>query len=425
MAETVTEDKVPDPLAEARQLLDDGMLEKCLARLKAYWLEHSDDAEAARMFAELMSEAGRIELSTKLTRLTELLQEKEAETKPDPENNDLALALFEAGFGLIDVRQHEIAVMLLKRSLSLMPDEPTVNYEIAFSLMSLSKFDEAIAYFKQAAVDGDDFDTVLNLSVCYTLTRRIAPAKEMIDKLATLAHDEDEQRELQHRKIVLKRLETMGNKATLSPRDWLYILYGGILLRTNPENESKKEDLKSIASTLLILKGLLEGLRIEFEAVEFYNPNARPLARILAGLMDIPFDSYKGPDRPDRALLILAWATDIIGPHQVFVEHLETRSLFTYGLTWNEPLPVAAEITGCLADETIMPWEEGSRSENIDDIVKKILNLARDLESDPDIIKETQDAVEYYDSKRELTVLNNWAIFPDRPEYTAEVQRQN
>ncbi len=419
-----------------------------MACLKPYWLKHESDTRAIGMFGELMKEAGRNEVARKLIRLTELLDAKSASTSatadasatgqsPAPDTvpaqpdgltlassseDDIPYALFEAGFGLIDLRQHELAVMLLERCLKLMPNEPTVNYEIAFSLMSLSRFDEAIAHFKLAILDSEDFDTILNLSVCYTLTRRIAEAKGMIEKLAGLAHDEDEQRELNHRKIVLKRLELLGNKQTLTPRDWEFVLYGGILLRTGEAHSHQKEDFNSIASTLAILKGVLEGLRIEYEAVEYYNPNARPLARILADLMEIPCDSYKGPHRPDRALLVIAWATDIIGPHEAFIEHMHTRSIFSYGLTWNEPLPVAPEITGLLADDTIMPWEE-ARSESIDEIVAQILERARDLDCDPDILRETQEAVAYYDSKRELLVLNNWTTFPDRPEYTAEVQR--
>ena len=456
MSETTSEEQVPEPLLEARRLLDEGMLEQCMACLKPYWLKHESDTRAIGMFGELMKEAGRSEVARKLKRLTELLDAKTgadtdaksgaagdggaiaaagAAASPDTvpastdeqtfgntSEDDIPYALFEAGFGLIDLRQHELAVMLLERCLKLMPNEPTVNYEIAFSLMSLSRFDEAIAHFKLAMLDSEDFDTILNLSVCYTLTRRIPEAKAMIEQLAGLAHDEDEQRELQHRRIVLKRLELLGKKQTFTPRDWQFILYGGILLRTGDEHIHQKEDPMSIASTLAILKGLLEGMRIEFEAVEYYNPNARPLARILAELMEIPCDSYKGPHRPDRALLILAWATDIIGPHEAFVEHMQSRSVFTYGLTWNEPLPVAPEIAGLLADDTIMPWEE-ARAESIDGIVAKILERARDLDCDPDILRETQEAVEYYDSKRELLVLNNWTTFPDRPEYTAEVQR--
>lgn len=443
MTETTSEEQVPEPLLEARRLLDEGMLELCLATLKPYWLKNELDTRAIGMFGELMNEAGRNEVARKLKRLTELLDAQANDTSPEtvatpeavqktsnggansenePSRDDIPYALFEAGFGLIDLRQHELAVMLLERCLKLMPNEPTVNYEIAFSLMSLARFDEAIKHFKFVLQDNEDFDTVLNLSVCYTLTRNIAEARKMIEKLATLTHEEDEQRELQHRRLVLKRLELLNTKQTFTPRDWQFVLYGGILLRTGNDHVHQREDIMSIASTLAILKGLFEGLRIEFEAVEYYNPNARPLARILAELMEIPCDSYKGPHRPDRALLILAWATDIIGPHQAFIEHMQSRSVFAYGLTWQEPLPVAPEIAGLLADDTVMPWEE-SRAESIDDMVAKILERARDLDCDPDILKETQEAVEYYDSKRELLVLNNWTTFPDRPEYTAEVQR--
>lgn len=430
--ESIIEEQIPEPLQEARRLLDEGMYEQCSVCLKDYWLEHENDSRAINLFAELMKEIGRSEVARKLTLLAELLDSDSKETtqktttsssEATSATSELAYALFEAGFGLIDLRQHELAVMLLDRCLTMMPDDPTVHYEIAFSKMSLSKFDEAISHFKHALDDNEDFDTILNLSVCYTLLRKIPEAKQMIEKLSELTHDDDEKHELAHRRIVLKRLELLKNKQTMTPRDWQFVLYGGILLRTGSEHVSKKEDFASIASTLAVLKGVLEGLRIEFEAVEYYNSNARPLARILAELLDVPSDNYKGPHRPDRALLVMAWATDIIGPHQAFVEHMESRSIFAYGLSWNEPLPVAPEITGLLADDSFMPWED-THTEPVDHIISKIVARARDMECDPDILRETQDAVEYYDSKRELLILNNWTKFPDRPEYTAEIQRQ-
>jgi hypothetical protein len=68
-----------------------------------------------------------------------------------------------------------------------------------------------------------------------------------------------------------------------------------------------------------------------------------------------------------------------------------------------------------------MPWAEGSKTINEDKIVSQILDRARLLESDPDIVRCSQEAVEYYDSKRNLIVLNNWEAFKHRPEYTAEI----
>jgi hypothetical protein len=172
---------------------------------------------------------------------------------------------------------------------------------------------------------------------------------------------------------------------------------------------------------LLIVKGILEGMRIEYEAIEYYNTAARPLARVLAELMEVQCNSYMGPDRPDRALLLLTWAPEIIGPHGAFIEHLETRSIFAYGLNWAEPLPVAPEICGRLAHMTPVPWTETSKEQSEDKIFDSILQSARTLESDPEIIKKIQDAVQYYESKQPLLVLNNTKAFPNRPEYTAEI----
>jgi hypothetical protein len=160
---------------------------------------------------------------------------------------------------------------------------------------------------------------------------------------------------------------------------------------------------------------------MEFEVIEYYNPVSKPLARILSELMQLPFDSYKGPDRPERALLVMARATDIIGPHKAFIDTSEKRTLFAYGLPWREPLPLTPDIVGCLANEFPMPWSEHLRDGSVDEIVEQILAKAQHLDCDPEILKQTHQAVEYYHLKREWLALGHHEKFSERPEYTAEI----
>ena len=188
---------------------------------------------------------------------------------------------------------------------------------------------------------------------------------------------------------------------------------------------------------LALLKGLLDGLYVDFEVVEFYGSQSRPLARALAELLEIPFDSYKGPDRAEKALLTMTWASDIIGPHRSFANTEERRSLFCYSLTWDEPLPLVPEIVGCLGYDEPMPWRNQNSSiatadsvsvfdeQEFDNVVessyKSILYNARDLEGDPSMIHSVQEAVDYYTDKTSLLMLGNSSIFPYRSEYTAEL----
>ncbi|MGH9550076.1 MAG: hypothetical protein ACRD3W_11905, partial [Terriglobales bacterium] len=171
----------------------------------------------------------------------------------------------------------------------------------------------------------------------------------------------------------------------------------------------------------LVLRGLIEGLRIELEVIEYYNPQSRPLARLLAESMELPCDSYRGPDRPDRALLVMASAADIIGPHDAFIETSDQRIIFAYGLPVREPLPLVPDIVGCMIDPCTMPWDEKARGANLDKLIASMLDKTRHLELDTEILRQVQDAVEYYDAKRELLLCGNNDKFPERPEYTAEI----
>ncbi|MBA3994558.1 MAG: hypothetical protein C0469_13600 [Cyanobacteria bacterium DS2.3.42] len=405
-------------LVAAQKLLDDGKLEECLAAVKTYWLKYPEDPQAVMLFARLMNDAGRTDLAGKLERLSNALSSESAANSL----NDLTSDLFESGHGLIDVRQHELAAMLLERCLNVHPNEPVINYELGFSLMSLGRFHQATKYFEKAREKEGDFDTNLNLAVCYSLTRRIDEAKGMLKGLEDLAQEDDEKKELAHRKTVLKRLERMQSKSVFTYRDWLYILYGSVLLRPQIEKGKTIEGPQKIAMTLALLKGLFLGLRVDVEIVEYYSTYSRPLAKIFADLLSVTADSYKGPNRPERTLLMMSWAADIIGPHRSFMENNYQRLLFAYGLPMQEPLPVTPDVVGAFMEELYMPWSENvQKGTNTDSISESIVEKALALETDPDFINQIEETVTYYDERREFLVLGNSSLFPERPEYSAEV----
>jgi len=442
--EELNDQETPLTLKEIRDLLSEGQTEKSVALLKRYWLEHPDDADAADLFSNLMKDSGRSELSDRLSKLAKRLSSEAESEEVASEGGQESQAkeslnaqeLFEAGFSLIDARHHELAAMLLNKCATLVPEEPVVNYELGFALMSSKRFDQAAGYFERAIEKFADFDTYLNLIACYSMLRRLDDAQNMIEKVEGMPLESEQLRELAHRKVVVRRLRTLSSKPTLSTRDWLYALYGAILLRPGLQSASNKEDVASIGAVLAILKGVMEGLRIESEVVEFFGAQSRPLAQALGELLEIPIGGYKGPGRAERALLTLSWASDVIGPHQAFTENSDRRAIMAYSLSWNEPLPVMPDIVGCLGFEDPMPWNEfGSITADaesnpladhefkahVEEKYKAILQNARDLESDPGILHAVQEALDFYVGKEDLLVLANSKAFPRRSEYTAEV----
>jgi len=421
-------------LEKARQLLSSGAYQESLSLVKAYWLKHPDDPDAISLLSELMKEGGRSELSQ---RLEKLLGRLPAKTSYENMAGAGPQELFEAGFALIDARQHELAAMLLKRCATLIPEEPVVNYELGYALMSLRRFDKAIPYFTTAAAKEPDFDTLLNLAACYTMTRQLQAAQATIAAIAKLDLDNEQSSELEHRKVVLRRLNSVPEMEELSVRDWMFILYGAVLLRQGKRDEISKEDAITIGTTLALLKGLLDGLGVEPEVIEFYGPQSRPMARAIAELLEIPFDSYKGPTRPEKALLTMTWASDIIGPHKSFTQSDERRAIFSYALTWDEPLPIVPEIVGCLAHEEPVAWQPSTSTsasadgstvfdqEEFDNKAeasyKSMLYHARDLESEPSIIQSIQEMLDYYSDKTSLLMLGSASTISSRSEYTAEL----
>lgn len=421
MPESSPASNVESDVSRAKRLIDGGELEEALSILTGYLLTSPADTDAFDLLVRILEEAEREDVAKKLRNLSAKISATVSGGELPFADKAMVEPLFEAGYALSDVRQFELAAKLLKTCLDIAPTEPVVKYELAFALMSLKRFEEAIPYFEQAARELKDFDTYLNLGVCYTLTRRLDKAKDALDALSSYVTADDERKEMAHRKTVLKRIGSLGPRTALSARDWSYALYGSILLDPATRKGPAPVDNYAIARMLLVLKGLLEGMRHEVEVIEYYSTHSKPLARIMGELMELPSDSYKGPDRPDKALLIMSWAADIIGPHEAFMDTSERRAIFAYGMPWKEPLPLVPDIIGCLADECSMPWHGANRQGSLDQTVQTILDRARDLECDPEILRQAQEAVEFYGLKKELVLLGNTELFSQRPEYTAEI----
>lgn len=422
-------------LRQAELLLEAGDRAGSFLLAKDHWLNHFYDQAAILLLGQILASSNKRDLADKLKQLAQ----------SGTEQANYSRLLFEIGYMFIDEREFELAAMVLKRCTESAPAALDAHYEMGFALMNLRKFKEAIQHFELAGQDSQDFDTQLNLSVCYTLTRELAKARSIIETMTKSKLSAEEQKELDLRLHVLRRMEKFTAEKELKMRDWFYILYGGVLF-----NESLPLDLKgnlrqapadyhAVASTLLILKSLLQELGHEIDVIEYYSYRSRPLAEALAYLMDISVDSFGGNDRPERSLLLMCWASDIIGPHKAFTTNNGRRTLFAYGLSSQEPLPVTPDVVGCIANHCDMPWfsllNEASLADRTEKQIKdhptyneirnaavtKIIERAADIESNPEIIEQVATLTKYYRSKRGLLTILNSAVFTERPEYTAEI----
>jgi tetratricopeptide (TPR) repeat protein len=421
-------------LEQSRILFERDDLAGAYLLLKEHWLCCPDDLAAVKLMCEIMRKNGKKELHKHLKVLAQ---------SPN-ELNTNAQSLFEAGYQFIDEREPELAVMLLQRCSKLAPQQTVIRYELGFALMQLRRFEEAIEEFEFLIQHDNDFDTRLNLTVCHSLTRNLERARKLAKELERMVSNPEEKKELALRNCVIKRLEKFDGKQKLELRDWVYSLYGAVLLSdTTPKDLSGKPrqlaaDYPGVATTLLILHGFIKELGLRFDTIEYYSPLSRPLAEALAIIMDITAEPYRGPDRKETALLVMAWASDIIGPHKTFVPHSPRRTLFSYGLTTLAQLPVTPDIIGCLAAECAMPWakalddlDPAERDERPgkqhpmnmiqEQATNAILAAVHNLESNPTLIKQVEDLHSYYNLRRNWLVLDNAGTFPERPEYTAEI----
>lgn len=419
-------------LEQARNLMHDSDSSGAFVLVREHWLANPGDLAAVRLLSEILMRSGRKDLFQLLDRLSrnEYTMQNDSQT------------LFEAAYKFIDAREPELAVMLLNRCVDLHPDERMIRYELGFALMQMRRFMEAVPHFEYLAGIEEDFDTWLNLTVCHSIGRNLTRAREGLNRLERLKSNDDEEREVALRRWVLKRMEKF-EAAAPGVRDWVFSLYGAMLLsETSPRDLAGRPidlatDYMGVATTLLVLRGLFAETGTEFDVIEYYNPLSRPLAEALARMMDLPAAPYGGPDRTERCLLTMAWASDIMGPHKAFAPNKSTRSIFAYGLTTSTQLPVTPDIIGCMTRECAMPWasEMENRPDNssngsagqhpLNEIqataVDKILENAANLECQPELIARVEELAKYYSPRKEMLVFRNCENFPVRPEYTAEI----
>ncbi len=433
MSENHTETRGTEILEKAQELLREADSSGAFVLVKEYWLANPNDCSAIRLLSQILQRSGRTDLATLLEKVAKydlLASCRDGQT------------LFEAAYKFIDAREPELAALLLARCVDLHPDERMIRYELGFALMQMRRFLEAIPHFEFLAGVEEDFDTWLNLTVCHSIGRNFPRAKEALKQLEKLKSNEEEECEVALRRWVLRRLEKFDSPSP-GIRDWVFSLYGAMLLsETSPRDltgtpMTVASDYTGVASTLLLLRGLLQEIGTEFDVIEYYSPLSRPLAESLARLMDLSAAPYGGPERRERCLLVIAWASNIVGPHRTFSTHSSNRSIFAYGLTALTQLPITPDIIGCLAGECPMPWADQMQSVDEDcsksssslhplneiqaHATDKILEKVADLEYQTELIRRVEDLAGYYVPRKAMLVFRNSEEFPVRPEYTAEI----
>ncbi|MBX9772041.1 MAG: hypothetical protein K2X29_11755 [Candidatus Obscuribacterales bacterium] len=398
--------EVVSGLVEAQRCFMDKKYDACFLHLKSYWLKNLNDVEAVKLFSKLMAALEHKDLAESFTALCV----GEDKVTDDPK------LLFETGYRLIDTRQFELAGLLLKRCAEIVPDDPALNYELGFVLMLQKKFSEAIPYLEMSFAHEMTFDTALNLSACFALCRRINDARGLMTRMVNLAETDEEKAAVAEQENTLKRLEHFAGQADLDSRDWAYVLYGSVLLKLDSGEE--EQDYDAIAYTLILLKGIVETHR-DLTTIEYFNLKARPLAECLAKMLGLPVQSYKGPGQTGKALTIIANGDDIIGPHRSFAINSDERALFVYSLG-TEPLPLAMELVGKLADAPL-PWDSENGLSEFKANSEKLLQAVAKLAGDEGLESERQKLASYYQRKSSLLLWRNAKTYPERPLYTAEI----
>lgn len=425
-------------LKRAEEMLSAGDTTGSFDLARGYWLSHPEDKQAVRLLARIVEQSGRAPLAEQLLKFA--ATDNVLESNPQ--------LLFDTGYQLIDERQFQLAAMLLDYAVRACPEEPVIRYELGFALMAIKKFDEALPHFEKALALAEDFDTHLNISVCYTLKRDAQKARHHLERLVELSETTDTasvggkdeiQKELANRKLSLRRLELLSSKPSLNARDWFFILYGGLLLEDLSLSgiahaDTAGSEMSKVAEAVLAMRGAMDAVGMEFDMIEYHSHSARPLAEALGRLLDLPVEAISDFSRLDRTLLVIAWGEELIDSFRMLTRNDGYRVLFAYGIPNNSPLPITPDIVAHLQPACDLPWHQELLEYHASDrgalslpdeamaaLVDQLLIRCSALESNPNFIRHTADLADYFSPKKKLLIVGNQEIIAERPEYTAEV----
>jgi len=324
------------------------------------------------------------------------------------------LAHFNLGYVLLEIGRHDEAMQVFQHCLSLIPDDPATNYEVACLHYIRGSYIESLQH-TQIALEryAEDWALYKLRGCCMLRLGNYDEAQVAFERARTWATRPTAQAEIGALLASVERHRECGD--TPSFKDQLYASYGivqlgsaqddGIQLREMAEYHFTYPD---IATTLRRMVGLAQASAWGFTCVIGLDRLAAPVASALSAMLGLPMCGTDALCCNARPLLVMA-----VGREQELLDIARERNggcgaSFCLGLNWLGRGSYHPDIIGVIARGACsVPWEPelrrlrslGAPAEQIDRCLacalEQIMAASADLDADPTLGAQ----IDYYTDK--------------------------
>lgn len=414
-------------VAHARAHFEHGSLREALAALESAFLIDATNVGALALAAEVERAVGNDDLAESFLYLSE-----------NPDDVD---ELFELGYVFIDMEVYTLAAAFLSSANDLDPEHREVTYELAWALMKIGAFEEAIPFFERSLETDPDYRTLDCLATAYALLGNAPQAQEHLDAAralcdAQLGNADDGERVIlddTDALIARLRLADPGDEAGL--REWHWILTGGAILHlpsSSPEHGSANGRAHHCVLTPSVLARVVRSLETLLKCQEF-TPNvieyldgdaefpARILAERLGATVRGPLGGRRrGAGAADSAVrfISVASSTDAIAPlADAFDEFMPGEILLVLTHDWTRTHAICPDIIGVMTITHATPWTATAmRRDGV--TIRAAVPYREQLEKELELADDEETAITQLYADRPLALTRD--VPGRRPEFRVE-----
>ncbi|WP_236519926.1 hypothetical protein [Sandaracinus amylolyticus] len=340
-------------------------------------------ARAATLLAELSRRFGAGPLAETIAKIAR---------EPDD-----VRALYDAGYGLYEQSQFDLAATMLARANRLAPGQSAIVSELATALERLMRSGEAALLLDASGTpERDPFCAYLS-GFHWIMSGELEVPRERVALLAGL----DDERIVFMRRALEGMLARAGAliaaEITLDDRSltaWHAVLSGSLLLHESPHGHDHpmRGRYAFVQDSPPLMREGIERLVTVIErpsrVIAAPDRASRILARATATRLGVPcIDWSAGVERGEG--LVVVWSLEAI-EDSTFLRamhmHAPGQRLFAHASCWTEPLAYAPDVTTILYQSITHPWTGGAME--VDPATQQITRASPDPRSDDALAAE-------------------------------------
>lgn len=289
-------------------------------------------------------------------------------------NPEDAEAYFHLGHQLVQEEAFGSALGPLSRCVQLAPEAAAANYEFAYALMKEFYHEEALHFFGKAFEQEQAMSITFYIAQLLIFLGRSGEAAIFVNKLEEQVQAENGEggMQLAYLKDILRRYRSYKPETI---RDWHFVQYGTILLRTFEEDYPQEDNhsngrytlvnfgYQQVANVLAVFQTTIGPLSLfpEYQYVAAAGETSGPLAHALGKMLMLPVKSLaEGLSSGQKGIVIASFSDEL----QEIADAVWQRDdvlLFSFALSWTREVNVLPEVIGYFAQVPRLPWQ--SRAE--------------------------------------------------------------